>query len=130
MGLSARDRHALTSIESQLAESDPLLAARMAAFSRLANGAEMPATETRRAGWRRYLASLLVLRLGRAQHRSDAPRHSVWASALLVFWVATACALIATAAILGHGPASGRCSVMAVACSSHLPAAHLPNGAR
>ena len=43
MSLSAREHRALDSIKDGLAESDPGLASRLAIFSRLASGEEMPA---------------------------------------------------------------------------------------
>ena len=50
MSLSARDRHALGSIQDQITGSDPQLASLMTMFTRLASGEEMPALEDIRAG--------------------------------------------------------------------------------
>jgi Protein of unknown function (DUF3040) len=107
MGLSARDRHALHSIEGWLAESDPDLVAKLAKLSRLMADEDKPTSGQRRVHGR---------------------RHSTWVSALMAFWLATACALIVTAAVLSHVPAGAPCSKLAVACGSQSPASHAQHG--
>jgi len=68
MSLSAREQQTLEDIEDGLAGSDPGLAARMAMFTRLTAGDEMPAREMtgpdRRFPGGRGLWRRLVLRVG------------------------------------------------------------------
>jgi Protein of unknown function (DUF3040) len=68
MSLSARERQTLEDIEDELACSDPDLADRMAMFTRLTAGDEMPAREMTGTGRRspggRGLWHRLVLRAG------------------------------------------------------------------
>ena len=63
--LSAWEQQALNSIKDGLASSDPTLVARLAIFTRLASGEEMPAREKIHVGSRRA-----VLRSG------PEPRHT------------------------------------------------------
>lgn len=124
MGLSARDRQALTSIESQLAESDPDLAARMAAFSRFADGADMPMAERIRVGWRQAVGSLGDWFRRRSQSQGYARTHSLLASTLMACWLVFSCGLIATAVTLSHVVPNGQCAALAVKCGSHIPVGH------
>jgi anti-sigma-K factor RskA len=62
MSLTAREQQALRAIEGRLAGSDPALASRLAAFTRLTSGAKMPAREkTRRGSWRAMLLLCLTM---------------------------------------------------------------------
>jgi hypothetical protein len=80
MSLSARDRQALSSIEDEVAESDPPLARLFDEFSQRVAGEKMPA-ERGPAAWRR-----LVGGPGRWLRRLRRPRHAhpSWLPTLLV----------------------------------------------
>jgi hypothetical protein len=121
MGLSARERQALFSIEGGLAESDPDLVAKLAFLSRLMAG--NPA-----AGGR--LAGMQLGWLPRVRGQAPEPRHSGLASALLALWLVVACGLIATAAALSHTPAGRSCPVLAVHCASQTPLGSMHGSAR
>ena len=51
--LSTWEQQALDSIKDDLGRCDPALVARLAIFTRLASGEEMPAREKVHVGWRR-----------------------------------------------------------------------------
>ena len=53
MSLSAREKHALRSIDCELSGSDPELASLLAMFTRLSAGEDMPTREKTRTRWRR-----------------------------------------------------------------------------
>jgi len=128
MRLSARDRHVLHSIEGGLAESDPDLVAKLAKLSRLMADEDKPTAGRRQAGWRHVIASALARWLRGPRRRVNGRRHSTLVSALIAFWLAIACALIVTAAVLSHVPANAPCSKLAVACGSQSPAGHGQHG--
>jgi Protein of unknown function (DUF3040) len=128
MSLSARDRHVLHSIEGELAESDPDLAAKLVKLSLLMADEDKPTAGGRQAGPRQAVVSSLARRLPGSRRRVHARKHSTWASALMAVWLATACALIVTAAVLSHVPAKAPCSALAVACGSQSPASHAQHG--
>ena len=77
MSLSARDRHALGSIQDQITGSDPQLASLMTMFTRLASGEEMPALEDIRAGGPRPPAARSGARIGAPWGRVSA-RCDTW----------------------------------------------------
>jgi hypothetical protein len=120
MSLSAWEQRALHSIESKLAGSDPELTMLVAAFTELASGEEMPATE--RVTARTWLASRNAWRRRRAWasrwHRRLATR---WAALLLL--LLTAIALISVALAFSRG-GTGRdaCATPWIAsCASPAP---------
>src|SRR5215469_2699622 len=100
MGLSARERQALHSIEDGLAESDPDLAAKLASLSQLMAGGDTPALEPSRAGWPHRALSALARWLRRAGGQGRAGTLPRRAPAILAIWLVISCALIATAATL------------------------------
>ncbi len=51
MSLTTREQQALDSIKDDLASCDPVLAARLTIFTRLASGEEMPARRTCSRSW-------------------------------------------------------------------------------
>ncbi len=73
MSPSARERRALSAIGADLTQSDAVLAARLAEFTRQAAGAAMPAAERRRpaSGLTRWLG-----RLTRRRHPGRQPDRS------------------------------------------------------
>jgi Protein of unknown function (DUF3040) len=91
VSLNAHDRHALDLIEAELASSDPQFAAKLSAFSRLANGGTMPERERIRAGRWLSLATVavwLVVSLGLlgvalvASHIGAGPPCAQWQAAV------------------------------------------------
>jgi hypothetical protein len=74
MSLSAKDRHALGSIQDQITGSDPQLASLMM-FTRLASGEEMPALEDIRAGVRAGARGQLAPRAAERGQNTRHPSH-------------------------------------------------------
>lgn len=123
MGLSARERQALASIEDGLAESDPDLVTRLDSLSRLVAHEDTPAPAQRPAGRLRFLVSPLAQWLPGSHGDRSTPTYSRRGSAILAIWLAISCALIATAVTLSHVPSSGACAAMlALHCDSPAPA--------
>ena len=107
MGLSARERQALRSIECSLAVSAPGLASRLAVFSRLAAGEAFPARE-----------SIRTLRFG-GRFR--------WLLAWPVLWLLVSFALIAAGLAASHGGGRAEtCTVLAPSCVWYAAAAEYP----
>lgn len=130
MSLSARDRHALGRIENELAASDPDLAAKLAAFSRIAEGEEMPEAERSRGGWWRVISGLTRWLRG-ARGRRQLAVSNGWRPAVLVIWLATTCALIAVAVATSHLGTGGQCAALVPAhCGDQLPASTSHQGPR
>src|SRR5215472_5441761 len=104
MSLNARDKQALDRIEEEVACSDPRFAARLSAFSRLADGWTMPDRERIRPDGQRP---------GRRMTR----RGLAWATA--VVWLVTSLGLIAVALITSHAGGSAPCTQwQTTACAS------------
>lgn len=113
--LSAWEQQALNSIKDGLASSDPTLVARLAIFTRLASGEEMPAREkfqvdSRRAG--------------------PEPRYTRRQQAVPpLLWLVTTVALIAVALVCNRGGSPGTCSgSWATFCTGATSAAHPASG--
>ena len=111
MSLSARDRHALGSIQDQITGSDPQLASLMTMFTRLASGEEMPALEDIRAGGPRPRARAAA---GRTAARTPCAlsrrtrRRLSRQPALYLLWLTVAITLITVTLAIncgGLGPA-------------------------
>lgn len=102
MGLSARERRALRSLEVDLAVSAPRLAARLAVFTRLSVGEAFPAREIIRA--RRF---------------DGAIRWPVLPLMWPVLWLVISIGLIATGFAVGHGGALSTCQAPATSCAWH-----------
>ena len=123
VGLSARDRQALASIEDGLAESDPDLVTRLDSLSRLVADEETPAPAQRPASRLRVVVSRLARWLPRSRGGRSTRTYSRRGSAILAIWLAISCALIATAVTLSHVPSGRACAAMlAVHCDSPAPA--------
>jgi hypothetical protein len=127
MSLSTREQQALDSITGRLAGSDPELAALLAAFTQLASGEEMPASEQIRAGSRRVIRCSRCKRrhLRSGNVRRAAPRASRrlgFPLAALVLWLLTTVTVIAVTLALNHGSSQRACPVMVAACASPAPA--------
>lgn len=91
MSLNAHDRHALAQIEEELAGGDPKFAAKLSAFSRLADGEAMPESERIRQARRRVtVPAFRGLRRG----QPGRPR-------LLLYWIVVALAVAVTLAVIG-----------------------------
>jgi hypothetical protein len=120
MSLSGRDRQALSSIEDELAESDPGLAELLGGFSTLMAGQDMPAVERGPAGWRRVVGGL-----ARWLHCLTRPRHVgrlSWLPATLVLWLALVCTFVAVALAASHAHLHGACSTVRPArCAPYTP---------
>jgi len=107
MSLSAWEQQALDSIKDGLASSDPALVARLALFTRLASGEDMPAREKIQAGPGRA-----ARRPGRRPQRTRPKvQRSGLQRAVLLLWLVTTVMLIAVAVVYdrvgGHGPCTG-----------------------
>jgi len=96
MGLSAREKQALRSIEGSLTASAPGLASRLAIFTRLNVGEEFPARERIRKHWR-----------GRAHYWSSVACR--WPLAWPMLWLVVSVTLIAVGMAVGHHGAPGTC---------------------
>jgi hypothetical protein len=103
--LSTSEQQALDSIKDDLASCDPVLVARLAIFTRLASGEEMPAREKVRAGSRR------PVRRSRAEPGPARRRYRRLGlpQAVMLLWLVFTVALIATALATSHGGSQGSC---------------------
>jgi hypothetical protein len=116
---SAWEQQALNSIKDGLASSDPTLVARLAIFTRLASGEEMPAREKIQAGSRRA-----VLRSG------PQPRHTRRQQTVPpLLWLVTTVALIVVALVCNRGGSQGTCTgSWGTSCTGATSAAHSASG--
>lgn len=96
MSLNARDRQALDRIEEELSGADPRFAARLSAFSRLADGEGMPARERIRPR-RQRIGPFFLSRLSRR-------------STVGVVWLAISLMLFTVAIALSHLSAGSGCA--------------------
>lgn len=124
MSLSTREQQALDSIAYGLAGSDPKLASRLAIFTRLTSGEEMPAREKIRAdGWRAVgrprPSSQHPGRGNVGRHMRSVPRWLRWPLALPLLWLTTAIALIAAGIILSGGGQGSCARSWPLTCGSH-----------
>jgi hypothetical protein len=114
--LSTSEQQALDSIKDDLARCDPALVARLAIFTRLASGEEMPAREKVRAGSRRAV---------RRSRRLGLPQ------AVMLLWLVFTVALIAIALATSHGGRQGACPrSWATSCIGATSAPHSVLGNR
>ena len=125
MSLSAREQHALDSIETALTGSDPDLAVLLATFGRLTSGEEMPGRERirgrrwwhrprgrpRRRAWSR--AWSLVRRLW---------RRLGWPRTGLLLWIVVSVGLIMLAPVINRGSQRMCPPAWAAACARLVPA--------
>lgn len=132
MSVTPREQHALDSIGAGLAGSDPDLASLLTAFTRLASGEKMPATEEIRAGGRQYARTVRRMRRRRRHPRfgrtcaraAKARRRLGWQRSMLLLWLVIAIALTAVAlAISRSGSGAGGCArSWAMACAAQMRA--------
>jgi hypothetical protein len=115
MSLSAWEQDALDSIKNGLADSDPALVARLALFTRLSSGEDMPGREKLQAVKRR------VARRPRRMYQ----RLGVGRTMLLV-WLVTTLALIAAALASSRGDGPRSCAGSFVALCGGASAAPQP----
>ena len=101
MSLTAREKHALHAIEDRLAGSDPRLASRLATFTRLTSGEEMPTREMIQRG-----CPLRQRRDGPFQHARRLGQHMGWQRAMLLLCLAVAVVegIVVTLAVGLNGP--------------------------
>ncbi|MGH3165906.1 MAG: DUF3040 domain-containing protein [Trebonia sp.] len=124
MSLNAHDKQALARIEDALASADPQFAARLSAFSRLADAGVMPERERIRGDRLRAVAgAILAMGTGGRETRGLIR----WIA--VAMWVSISLALISIAIVLGHaGPQTGCPVWQTAACarpSTHsAPPAH------
>jgi hypothetical protein len=114
MSLSAWEQDALDSIRDGLADSDPALAARLHMFTRLASGDAMPVRD------KLQVVSQRVVRRGARRSRRLQQRLNL-GRAMLVVWLVTTLALIATALATSRASAgicAGSTSVLCGGASS------------
>jgi hypothetical protein len=125
--LSTSEQQALDSIKDDLASCDPALVARLAIFTRLASGEEMPAREKVQAGARR------VVRRSRPEpRRTRRPYQRLGLpQAAMLLWLVIAGALIAIALASSHGGSQGGCArSWATSCIGATSAPHSLLGIR
>lgn len=125
MSLSAREQHALDSIETALTGSDPDLAVLLATFGRLTSGEEMPGREKIRGrrrwhrprgrAWRRRLGRMwgLVRRLW---------RRLGWPRTGLLLWIVVSIGLIMLAPMINRNSQRVCPPAWAAACARLVPA--------
>lgn len=120
MSLSARDWQALSSIEDELAGSDPRLAGLFREFSLKTAGEKMPAAESgragrrRRAGWRR------------GHTRPPRVRGPSWLPSVLVVCLLLICTIVG-AVVASHTNTHGACATAMPTqegCALHTPPPH------
>jgi len=122
MSLSTWEQQALDSIRDGLADSDPKLAARLAIFTRLASGEEMPVRE------KIHNASRRLARRRRARaRRSRRPYRRLGVThVMLLVWLVATSALIAVALGSNRGGGHGTCAGPWVATCNGTTAAAKP----
>ena len=112
MSMSAWERKALDSIKDGLASSDPTLIGRLAMFTRLASGEEMPAREKIQVGSRRAIL----------RSHSGSGRVDQRLGLLLLLWLVTTIALV-TVALASNRGSQGTCTgSWATLCSGRASA--------
>jgi hypothetical protein len=121
MSLSAREQHALDSIETALTGSDPDLAVLLATFGRLTSGEEMPGREkilgTRwwyRPRGRPWSRAWGLVRRGW--------RRLGWPRTGLLLWIVVSVGLIALAPVINRGSQRTCPAAWAAACARLVPA--------
>jgi hypothetical protein len=144
MSLSAREQHALDSIETALTGSDPDLAVLLATFGRLTSGEEMPTGELLGTRWwhrrtRRLRVRAWVPACGRAAIRTVGRgwggvrrlwRRLGWPRTGLLLWIVVSVGLMMLAPVINRGSQRTCPSAWVVACARLVPAhAGRPSGA-
>lgn len=118
MSLNTWEQRALDSIRKGLASSDPSLVARLALFTRLVSGEEMPAREKIHAAAPR---AALLSRPGPGPSRRADQRRGLQ-RVMLLLWLVTTLALIAVALAYNRGGSQGTCTgSWATLCSGAKP---------
>jgi hypothetical protein len=112
MSLSAWEQDALDSIKNGLAESDPALVARLALFTRLSSGEDMPVREKLQA-----VKQQVARRRRRMYQRLGVGR------AMLLVWLVTTLALVAAALASSRGDGPRSCAGSFVTLCGGAPAA-------
>jgi hypothetical protein len=124
VSLSAKDRHALESIEERIAASDRKLASMLDTFTRLTAGEAMPVRERFRTGWLR--AILVTSReRNRAGFPAASPASRRRAGLLMVLWAVISIGLVAVGAVTGRSGPNPCAAKPALSCPGHP----LPHGA-
>jgi Protein of unknown function (DUF3040) len=103
--LSTSEQQALDSIKDDLASCDPALVARLAIFTRLASGEEMPARE------KVHVSSRRAVRRSRPEPGPTRRRYRRLGlpQAVMLLWLVFTVALIAIALATSHGGSQGTC---------------------
>jgi Protein of unknown function (DUF3040) len=133
MSLSAREQHALDTIETALTGSDPDLAVLLATFGRLTSGEEMPAGEKILGSrwWYRPRGRGLIRGsargLGRAWGRTWGLvrrlwRRLGWPRTGLLLWIVVSVGLIMLAPVINRGSQRACPAHWAAACARLVPA--------
>lgn len=125
LSLNAHDRQALAQIEEELGGDDPKFAARLSAFSRLADGEAMPERERIREARRPVMSPALC---GLHPGQPGARKLMYWAAVAMA--VAVTLAVISFALVSGHSGTKGACTGwQAGACARQAaPSAPAPSG--
>jgi len=122
MSLSVHEKHALRSLENRLSGSDPGLASRLAMFTQLTAGEDMPAREKIQTGWRRAIRRSRGSRWRplRGMARRWPARVTRQGVGLVLAFV-LAFALLAGAATLSGGGHGRRCPPPGTTCAWPMP---------
>jgi len=112
MSLNAWEQRALESIKDGLVGSDPTLVARLAIFTRLASGEDMPTGERIQVGSERVSRPD-----SRHPRRGEVPPHAHWMyqrlglqRAAVLLWLVITLALIAVALAFNRNGTPGACT--------------------
>lgn len=118
MSISEREQQALASIEGDLANSGPELAAKLSIFARLAAGEEMPRRET---VWRPVPAPITRPPASPPRVRADPerPRMLRRRTTCWLLMIVLAIALLTLAFTFSHGAGKGICTPPAAVACQH-----------
>lgn len=118
MSISEREQRALASIEGDLANSGPELAAKLSIFARLAAGEEMPRRET---VWRPVPTPIMRPPASPPWVRADPERPRVLRRRMTcwLLMIVLAVALLTLAFTFSHGAGKGVCTPSATVACQH-----------
>lgn len=109
LGLNSRDRQALALIEEALAHADPRFAAKLSAFSGLANGEPMPERERIRAERLQAVSRVARPRARRPRARRLGGRDQLISWLAVAAWVSITLVLISVALVIGNTGTKAAC---------------------
>ncbi|MGH3149505.1 MAG: hypothetical protein ACRDOB_02070 [Streptosporangiaceae bacterium] len=110
MSLSAREQQALDVMAEHIAGSDPGLAAKMATFTRLTAGEDLPLRE-----------KILAVRTRDTRHLFRLPRRPGFQRSALLLWLVIVVGLVAVAVAIGNGSRAACAKARPAACAGSSP---------